>query len=300
MLKDKVTKEILSDPYCQLFGNMKITLSKNADGFLHRSSYDSECGSSWYQGEKKVFLISELIKHEELCEFCFKADSLGGALSHIPLYRTLANILGTKAYFKRKPRNLSKVSPSVIQTRIKEVKRKLQILDRVAQRNPELGSLIEEIKGIGEEALTFYFQASSDEKIKAQLEKIVQQELLPKKYKAQNFKFDSTPVLIGISPTPKNDGNLDERLNTVLAVIDAYSIRKDKNAVLYAPAYFHSYLLNGLLFKAEVGALVISAPAPESAEARDNGAHLWDPDSEGVLACLAVAVESGMALSDKI
>lgn len=168
------------------------------------------------------------------------------------------------------------------------------------------GTSRDDVKALAEKAIASLQETkrkldsfSRDPETLKKLERKVQNHLVPKKFRDQEFELDSTMKLIGISPAPSyfyGDAGF-----TVKAIIESYSIRNDTRAtVLYAPAYFYSFLLAVLCFRkgnANFETLVVSANAPEDPTVRETTAFLWDPQQATDYACLSKALSAGEALA---
>lgn len=197
----------------------------------------------------------------------------------------------------------SKTSASALRKRYNEhsetlshLKKQLQGRDLPAEYRNFIGDCISELETIIEKLNAL----STDDDAKAKLELKVQEFLVPAKYREQRFELDSEPKLIGIHPAPAygsiRGGNNASTL--VDSIINIFGIRNDQSVVLYAPAYFYSYLL-GVLHFGKNNILVVSAKPPATEDERKLQAALWSPEAENALACLSKAGKSVEALTSE-
>lgn len=299
MIKNKKLKEILGPTFEDYFGKETIELKYQKDGVWHShpTPYDCKVGILGPM-TPTVFKLSEL-KNQDLCEKCFSPDQYYNPLIESDVYRQAEWVVSQRMALNSKAKITKTTSAGAIQGRLAETAQIIKSLEQKIydEGKPRPQKMLKELLELAKETQEKLEAETTSDQAKAKLEAAVQARMVPKSFKAQKFALDSSMVLIGISPTPSPSYWRNTTLDTVQAVLGAYAIRQDSVTVLHAPAYFYSYLLGTLFYKNKESTLVVSVPAPEGAEARENAAFLWDPLNQSELACLSKSTQTGEALS---
>lgn len=305
---DTIFKKILTSPYAGPLKTRSHDVLVDPDGRVHISGGGGRHGCWQLQRENpraaagpttKVLLKDVLHAYETekvcpACQYSF-GSPYGNSLVSDALSQAILDLDGANTRLKSMLKVTKSTSAAAVQKRILEVPdqvRSLKAHQNANVRQAGLVAALEELITQFEDAKEVLKGHANSDSAREKLEIKVKEQMVPKRFHGQGLGLDDTLHLVGISPVPGGYGSK----NQVKAVLDAYAIRQDKVAVLVAPAYMYSYLLQQLYPKPQYTTLVVSAPAPESVELRELIAGIWDPEGEGALACMQAAITAATAL----
>lgn len=305
-------KRLLSSPFRPEVEGLTLRAGVTTDGVLHEpelqycTRYGRQTGhvrrGAFVEAErppvpehvKRDVALSEFVD-AELCTSC-KYHFLGwrsGWYQLTPVASALAHQRGTTRLA-----SMLKISSSTTASAIQKRQRDIPGLVREAEEwigakgvpvavKEALEELVRDLAA-AEDSLR---AAATGDDARLKVERKLKAVMLPKRFAGQDVALDASPLMIGISPVPHRPNH------QVAAALEAYAIRKDKVAVLVAPAFVYAFLLQQLFPKSSSSTLVVSTVAPEDPLVRETAAGLWDPEGEGALACMQATIDAARALA---
>lgn len=280
---------------------------------------------AWYINAQPHVVHKELIPmtsiiNKEVCNTCLReiSDYNYGAyhsnssnykdeIWSDPNYQKLKTLLKTEASLKKVHKLPKEPNSSLVKKRLDESKSLLEEAQKIIDApglkkvSKEHTALYEEIADnllkLGEEAHTSLSKFLRSDENRNKLAEKVQKELVPKNFHNQEFALDSSMKLIGISPGISSAGGYGVSGNLVASIVELFAVRNDTETVLYAPAYFYTYLFSELFAKNKnYGRLVVPAEITDDEILVEVAASLWAPRSENAHACLSQSVASAELL----
>lgn len=247
-------------------------------------------------GSHKQVPFSVVVSAER-CERCTSYGFMWQSnLDKSPLIRAVETFEDARTRLVSALKVTKSTSASALQRRLDDLKYHSGVLERTISSSSFPAGMREAFEALLEEVEAARVSLQSTSRSDVARDKVsekLRELMVPKRFKGQSIQLDESLCIIGISPAPRGRAASTQ----VAAAIEAYSIRNDTAAVLVAPAFVYSFLLQQLFPKGSSDVLVVSAPAPVEEQVRETAAGIWDPEGASSLACMQAAIDAARAIT---